>query len=341
MKIVKLPKNFKPIFIDWAITTKCYLKCTHCRYQGKKNTPEKGSHKELNKNQALELAKEISKLKPQWILIEGGEPFLRPDLFSIAKILKFDTRPIYIISSGMGFNQDLAKKCQGLGLKLMISIDSAIANTYKKIRIGARLSDAKRAVKIAQKFGILDSINFTLQKLNASIKEIREIGKLANELKVKSINFLGLKPNAGCANNNRFIIDFDKLFAEIVAISKKYKIDVKVDEPFFQPWLINYKCPTINSKLKSQGPIVAEDKAGCIFGEYLFIEPDGTLKPCSFSPLSFKEIGLDLIKKIQNKKNRKGKCGQCKFQLVCGGCRVRTYALTNDWFESDPYCTLC
>lgn len=396
MKLLKFPKNFKPIFVDWAITTKCYLNCTHCRYHGKNNATETQTQKskvksqkskvELSNTEAIKLAKEIGKLKPQWILIEGGEPFLRKDLFDIIKILKprMDTNKhglrimkprmdtnipnssvVYNISSGMGFNERLAKKCQESGVKIMISLDSAIENTYQKIRVGARLSDAINAIKIAQRFGILDSINVTLQELNASIKEIKAIGKLANELQVKSINFLGFKPNSACATKSLLVAKFDKIFSEIVNIGNKYKINVKVDEPFFKPWTKTtpnvfarcFSTPTkqsptfeiatppkgrlaMTSDIFQNGPIVAEEKSGCIFGEYLFIEPNGTLKPCSFSPLSFAEIGWKMIKKIQHKKNRQGKCGKCEYQLECGGCRVRTYALTGNWLETDPYCTV-
>jgi radical SAM protein with 4Fe4S-binding SPASM domain len=356
MKFLNFPKDFKPIFVDWAITTKCHLNCTHCRYRGgKKNTTETRRHRELNKKQALVLAKEINKLEPQWILIEGGEPFLRKDIFDIIKTLKpctdntniqnskfkIQNSPIiYIISSGIGFSKELAKHCKDLGAKLMISLDSAIKSTYEKIRVGAELDSAVKAVKIAQKFKILDSINFTLQELNASVKEIKAIGKLANALDVKSINFLGLKPNAACATNTRLMANFDKLFSEITNLGDKYKINVKVDEPFYKPWHAKSKIKYQKSKIRNQGPIVADEKSGCIFGEYLFIEPDGTTKPCSFSPLSFEEIGFDVIKKIQNKRNRQGKCGQCKYQIECGGCRVRTYTLTGDWLASDPYCPL-
>lgn len=378
MKFLKFPKDFKPIFVDWAITTKCHLNCTHCRYNIKSKVKRQKSKVELNKTQAIKLAKEIKELKPQWILIEGGEPFLRKDIFDIIKTLKpritqmtqikktrepvksvksvvTNENPIYIITSGIEFNENLAKKCKETNVKLMISLDSAVPDTYKKIRVGAKLSDAVNAIKITQKYGILDSINFTLQELNASVKEIKAIGKLAKELNVKSMNFLGLKPNSACATNTRLVANFDKLFREITNIGDKYKINVKVDEPFYKSWLKrkNLK-PQINTDahgLKKQnrlnpynpwlpenGPIVAEEKSGCIFGEYVFIEPDGTTKPCSFSQLSFQEIGFDMIKKIQNKRNRKGKCGKCKFRLACGGCRVRTYTLTGDWLGTDPYC---
>jgi MoaA/NifB/PqqE/SkfB family radical SAM enzyme len=129
----------------------------------------------LNKEQAKKLAIRINKQKPNWILIEGGEPFLRKDLFEIIKNLKprintnkrkldrnrnpfnpsnpwLQKRPIYIITSGHGFNEELAKKCKNNGVKLMISLDSVIKKTYEKIRKGAHFNDAINAIKIANKY---------------------------------------------------------------------------------------------------------------------------------------------------------------------------------------------
>jgi len=341
----------KPIFVDWAITSKCHLSCTHCRYRGIKveSSEERGDRrKELTTNEAMKLASVINEIKPNWILVEGGEPFLRVDIFSIIKALqpqmntdthRLKKKPIYIISSGKEFNEELAKKCKNNSVKLMISLDSAIKKTYEKIRKGAHFNDAINAIKVANKYNILDSINYTLQELNTSSKEIEAIGKLAQRYNIKSINFLGYKPNT-CTVSKTAIPDFSKVFSDIINIQKKYGLKVMVDEPFYKPWVKNSKFQIPNSKFDNNGPIVVEDKSGCIFGEYLFIEPDGILKPCSFSPLSLDEIGMPTIKKIQDKRNRKGKCGKCEFQLQCGGCRVRTYVMTGDWLESDPFCPL-
>jgi AdoMet-dependent heme synthase len=340
--------NPKPIFVDWAITTKCNLNCTHCRYYSKAKGKRQKGKLELNSEQAQELAININKSNPNWILIEGGEPFLRKDLFSILKEMKpqvhtgkhrLKNKPIYIITSGKEFNEDLAKKCKNNGVKLMISLDSAIKKTYEKIRKGAHFNNAINAIKIANKYNILDSINYTLQELNTSTKEIKAICKLAQRYKIKSINFLGYKPNT-CTVSKTSIPDFSKVFSDIIDIQKKYRLKVMVDEPFYKPWLLKSKVKIQKSKVDENGPIVVEDKSGCIFGEYVFIEPDGTIKPCSFSPLSIKQIGKQTIKKIQNKRNRKGKCAKCEYLLQCGGCRVRTYVMTGDWFASDLFCPL-
>lgn len=377
----------KPIFVDWAITSKCHLSCTHCRYRGIKveSSEERGDRrKELTTNGAIELASEINELNPNWILIEGGEPFLRKDLFTILEIFRprintnklelkkknnrsnpsnpwLQKRPIYIISSGIGFTEKYAQECKKLDVKLMISLDSANKKTYEQIRQGADYDEMVDAISIAQEYGILDSINVTLQELNCSIREIKAIGQFSHILNINKINFLGFKPSHRALSFKELpkSSDLVKVFSEILNINKKYGLGVFVDEPFFIPWLKKQKIyePRMdtdkhgfgkksnqlnpsNQWLQNDGPIVVENKSGCIFGEYLFIEPDETAKPCSFSPLSFKQIGKKTMQRIQNKRNRKGKCSKCKYVLECGGCRVRTYALTNDWLESDPLCPL-
>ncbi|MEO0083803.1 MAG: radical SAM protein [candidate division WOR-3 bacterium] len=335
-------KNSQPIFIDWAITTKCHLNCVHCRYfRPSKDKQQK--IKELSHRQAIDLAKQLNKISPQWILIEGGEPFLRADIFEIIEILKpavnRNNIPIYIISSGMDFNQQLAEKCQQINVKLMISVDSSVPKTYEQIRQGANYQTMIKAIEIAQSYNLLDSINVTLQPLNYSTGEIDALGKFAFANNIRRINFLGFKPNRAQAKGILPTTNYNKVFDTIANISEQYQINVQVDEPFFNAWTkkMNYK---IKKSPQAQGPIVAEEKLGCIFGEYLFIEPDGLLKPCSFSPLSYNEIGLTTIKSIRDKTNRKGKCGKCQYQLICGGCRVRTFMLTGDWHQSDPFCPL-
>jgi hypothetical protein len=34
----------------------------------------------------------------------------------------------------------------------------------------------------------------------------------------------------------------------------------------------------------------------------------------------------------------KGKCKECTFGLLCGGCRARAYAVHNDYLTEDPWC---
>lgn len=336
LQIESLPK--RPIFIDWAITTDCYLACKHCRYLTAKGKRRKYS--ELNSDQAQTLAKQIAEASPRWVLVEGGEPLLRKDIFQIIKTLKTKdpNLAVFVISSGMGFTKALASSLASIGAKVIISVDSVDPDTYPKIRQGADFVEMINAILIAKEEKILDSVNVTLQAANASVPEINRIGRFLHVMGVGSINFLGLKPIGNNLRESKLVAELPKLFDTIANIQKRYNLQVHVDEPFFNAWCEENK---VSTRPKSaEGPIVVEERSGCIFGEYLFIEPNGELKPCSFSPITIEKLGWEEIAKIQDKKNRKGKCGNCKYQLICGGCRVRSYVLTGDWYAADPYCPL-
>ena len=67
-----------PALVDWAITPKCNLSCQHCRGMAKE---------ELSSERARELVTEIAELKPGWVIVEGGEPLLRADLFELLALM--------------------------------------------------------------------------------------------------------------------------------------------------------------------------------------------------------------------------------------------------------------
>jgi radical SAM protein with 4Fe4S-binding SPASM domain len=45
-----------------------------------------------------------------------------------------------------------------------------------------------------------------------------------------------------------------------------------------------------------------------------------------------------VFKELRQPDNYKGKCGVCEFNKVCGGSRSRTYGVTGDYLESEPFC---
>jgi radical SAM protein with 4Fe4S-binding SPASM domain len=89
---------------------------------------------------------------------------------------------------------------------------------------------------------------------------------------------------------------------------------------------------------------------GCTAGRGLmYIKPNGAVWPCPFVEIeagNAREIPIDVIWReseiFKNLRNResllKGKCGDCQYNRICGGCRGRAYALTGDYLEEDKFC---
>ena len=85
---------------------------------------------------------------------------------------------------------------------------------------------------------------------------------------------------------------------------------------------------------------------GCIAGLYYCrIFANGDVTPCPYLPVklgniretSFKDIWFNspVFKALRNPDSLKGKCGECGYRVVCGGCRARAYGLSSDFID---YC---
>jgi len=98
---------------------------------------------------------------------------------------------------------------------------------------------------------------------------------------------------------------------------------------------------------------------GCSAGrKFANIGPTGDVHPCQFwthvslgniRQRPFSEIWADLgarhavplLGELRSRAERLGgRCGRCRFQEVCGGCRVRAEAVTGDPWAEDPACYL-
>jgi len=328
-----------PYMVDWAITNKCNLSCLHCRGM---------NEEELDSETILRVAKDLSLLNPNWVIIEGGEPLLCGELLSVIEIIHKKGIKIYLISNGMLLNESFAKNFSNFNVSLMLSIDGADKETYERIRKGASFEKLKEAVEVAKKFNILDSCNVTVGKHN--FHQTRDFFNFAREVGFKKITFIGLKP---CKDYEKYVLngeDYKEFFSSIISCEKDYQMDVYVDEPFFKPFLKEHN---INYSVDSQNGIIVSNVSNCIFGNYIFIETNGDVKPCTFAPMKIdnvKEKPLtdiwneykksELLKRIRDFSTRDNPCKECEHLFDCGGCRSRTYNLTGNWLAGDPSCPL-
>ncbi|HEX9019977.1 MAG TPA: SPASM domain-containing protein, partial [Nitrospirota bacterium] len=116
--------------------------------------------------------------------------------------------------------------------------------------------------------------------------------------------------------------------------------------------MIRTRCaPTIRRILFEKNPesrLLTMGAGRCLAGlSYCRISPEGDVTPCPYMPLSagnvrdrdFGDIWKDseLFNALRNP-SLKGKCKECAFSLLCGGCRARAYAAHKDYLAEDPWC---
>jgi len=83
--------------------------------------------------------------------------------------------------------------------------------------------------------------------------------------------------------------------------------------------------------------------------QYARITPEGNVTPCPYMTAvagnvrerSFAEIWNDspVLTELRDTSRLGGRCGRCEFAKMCGGCRCRAYAATQDYLAEDPACT--
>jgi radical SAM protein with 4Fe4S-binding SPASM domain len=89
---------------------------------------------------------------------------------------------------------------------------------------------------------------------------------------------------------------------------------------------------------------------GCSAGRFLLaISSEGTIMPCPFLRMNLgNALNEDLsllwkensaLSQMRNRNNWEGKCGTCKYKIVCGGCRARAYINSKNILAEDPSCS--
>jgi radical SAM protein with 4Fe4S-binding SPASM domain len=103
------------------------------------------------------------------------------------------------------------------------------------------------------------------------------------------------------------------------------------------------------TKISKRAKALADFIGGCGAGRlYCAISPEGNVQPCVFLPLAVGNLKTErlediwfnspVFKDLRDREKLKGRCGNCEYKFVCGGCRARAFTYHNDYLMSDPGC---
>jgi len=185
--------------IQWHITDRCNLKCRHCYQEG-------AGSREMPFDRIAAVIQEIAAMLKDWgeayglefspsFTITGGEPFLRPDFFSILKEILQAGFASYVLSNGTMITQERAESLAALGVKeVQVSLEGP-QGVHDGIRGPGSFAASLQGVRNLQAAGVKVSLNSTLSKLNAGY--FMDLVDLAVALGVGSLGFPGWCPRAG------------------------------------------------------------------------------------------------------------------------------------------------
>jgi heme b synthase len=341
------PEIKPPRLIAWELTNACNLACIHCRASAIKDpAPD-----ELSTAEAKHFIDELVEYKPI-IILTGGEPLLRSDVYDIAKYASGHGLRVVLATNGTLLTPDIAKRLKNVGIRrVSISIDGSTKETHDIFRgeKGA-FESALRGIDILKNAGLSFQINTTITKRN--LTEIPNIYELALILGASALHIFLLVPTGRGEEIESEEIppeEYERVLNWFYDMSKDKRIQLKATcaPHYFRIMRQRAKAEGIKITMETHG-FEAMTK-GCLGGSgFCFVSSKGDVYPCGYLPVLAGNIRQKPFKMIWKKSKvfndlrdpgmLKGKCGECEYRAVCGGCRARAYADTGDYLDEEPYC---
>jgi MoaA/NifB/PqqE/SkfB family radical SAM enzyme len=109
-----LARSGRLLQLTYLVSDRCNLRCPFCfRPPGDKAQPDNPSLAELSLAEVERLAPSLG--RPYWLLVGGGEPFLRPDLAEVCRMLLMGARPaILTIASNGSLPEEILRQTRAI-----------------------------------------------------------------------------------------------------------------------------------------------------------------------------------------------------------------------------------
>lgn len=294
---------------------------------------------ELTTDEGKALLAEIARAKFGVVILSGGEPLMRKDIYElIACACGNGLRPV-LGSNGTLIDAPVAGRLKEAGLaRVGVSLDSTDPAQHDRFR-GLRGAWEKTvaATGACREAGLEFQIHTTVMRWNW--EHILDITDLAARLGARAHHVFFLVPTGrgqGIGDAELTPGQYHTLLRAIVARQWDAAIEVKpVCAPQFVP-------------LAREIGVDIRFSRGCLAGvSYCCVLPNGDLHPCPYLPLhlgNVREFGFgrlweeNAVLKELRRSHYRGRCGVCAQQESCGGCRARAWLDSGDYLGEDPAC---
>ncbi len=328
-------QEFRPSLVSWNLTRRCNLRCPHCYLSAGKKAEQ-----ELTTEECLALIDEMKALGTEMVILTGGEPLLRKDIFDIATRCAEQGMWVVMGTNGVLIDDRVAQRMVDCGIKgVGISIDSVDPEKHNSFRGGPNSWEhSVRALKICRQHGLEVLVQSTVMASN--YEEVPKLIDFAKEIGAWSFNLYFLvQTGRGQLMNDLSAEQTESMLTHLVEHQEAYR-----------PMLVRSKCAPHFKRLAYERGLGGLESGGCMAGtHYCRITPDGDVTPCPYMDLSagnvrdssFTEIWnhSDLFSGLRDLERLEGRCGACEFNELCGGCRCRAYAAFENPLQEDPACT--
>jgi heme b synthase len=357
-----------PRLVFWETTAACNLRCSHCR---RTEVLDELSPDELSTREAERLVDELSGWGRAILVLSGGEPLLRPDIFHLMSYAAEKGLVVALATNGTLVDADVARRVRESGVdRVSVSLDGADESTHDAFRrLPGSFRSALAGIQALGAEGVPLQINVTVAKHNAD--QLDEMVGLAKRLGAVALHLFLLVP-VGCGME---IAEEQTLRADAYEDTLNWLYETERREPGLQ---LRATCaphyfrvvrqrqaaqaegddpspratlghPGVGGDGGERGALHAATR-GCLAGTGVcFVSHTGKVYGCGYMPIEAGDVrraplaeiwqASELFAQLRDLGGLKGKCGRCGYGRVCGGCRARAYGSTGDYLAEEPFCS--
>jgi radical SAM protein with 4Fe4S-binding SPASM domain len=323
----------------YELTLRCNMRCIHCG-----SSAGDARKKELTAEQWNSVTKELAEMHCKDIALIGGEPFLNPGWFEIAKNIKDLSMDVSVVTNGWCVNDTLISQLRSLEpYAVAVSIDGGSSMVHDTIR--QQRGSFERCLTALDRLtnaNIPTTVVTTLHK-----KNINDLSHLRALLAHKKIAWqLQLAAPIG-RFSKELALSKDEFYAAALFIASTRKHYSIQELP-----IIGAHCFGYNSKVLPNINLIPIWR-GCQAGISLIgIQSDGGVKGCLSLPDDLVEGNVTAnnladiwensnsfsYNRLFSTKDLTLECAECEYGKKCkGGCLSVSTATTGKQ-HGDPYC---
>lgn len=334
--------------VAWELTRSCNLACSHCRASAELG-PYPG---ELTTQEALRVMDEIAAVGKPVIILTGGEPLLRADVFDLARHGTGKGLRMVMATNGTLLSDAIVQEMKASGIqRVSISLDGPDAGTHDAFRrVRGSFDGSLRGIDLLKKGGIEFQINTTVTRVNLPL--VADILNLAVRLGAVAHHIFLLVPTGrgkDLQDQEISSLDYEKTLHWFYRQRDQVPLQLKATCAPHYYRILRQEAKKEGKKITPKEYGLDAMTRGCLGGiSFCFISHVGQVQPCGYLELGcgnvkeepFREIWdhSDIFRNLRNTDGYRGKCGRCEFRKVCGGCRARAHEISGDYMDEEPFC---
>ena len=347
-----------PVVI-WNLVRRCNLACRHC-YSISADTDFPG---ELTTAEVFAVMDDLKRFGVPVLILSGGEPLLRPDLYAVADRAKSRGFYVGMSTNGTLIDESNIGRIAAVGFDYLgVSLDG-IEDTHDRFRrLPGAYRRSLRALCLARDAGIKVGVRFTLTQDNQhdlpGLLELIERERI-DKFYLSHLNYAGRgnvnrKTDVYHGTTRRAMdLLFDTCWSCVErGVEKEFVTgNNDADGVYLLFWLRRH-FPHLEGHMRARlaqwggnasGVNVANiDNLGNVHPDTMWWHYSlGNVRERPFSQI-WSDTSDPLIAGLKAQPRRvKGRCAACAYFDVCGGnTRVRAQQLTGDPWQEDPACYL-